>query len=419
MGEAGSGAGATVVDATAPGLMTYQSRFVVASGLGVGMILAWGSSFYLLAVLAGPIAADTGWPLSWIVGALSIGFLTSGLVSPQVGRAIDRWGGRPVLAFSAIVLSLGLFALAVAPSLPAYVAAWIVLGIGMGAGLYDPAMSTLGRLYGQHARRAITLLTLFGGLASTVCWPLSAYLVEVAGWRGTCATYAVIHLLFTLPLYLVIVPREPERRSTPTTVEEQPVHRRPDDRLRRRRLLLVLTAIGLMLPWSITAVIGVHLLTILQAQGVGFAAAVALGALVGPAQVGGRVVEMFVGIRFHPVWTMIASSALVSIGLALLFGDPWIVAAGLVVYGAGNGLTSIVRGTLPLVLFGAEGYATLMGMLGRPMMIAFATTPFLGAVILDRYDATVLLATLIGMVVVNIMLGFALAALVRSSGKGV
>src|SRR3546814_8380718 len=127
------------------------------------MILAWGSSFYLLAVLAGPIAADTGWPLSWIVGALSIGFLTSGLVSPQVGRAIERWGGRPVLAFGAVVMSLGLFALALAPSLPIYVAAWMVLGIGMGAGLYDPAMATLGRLYGQQSRRPIPLLTLFGG----------------------------------------------------------------------------------------------------------------------------------------------------------------------------------------------------------------------------------------------------------------
>src|SRR3546814_14167967 len=120
------------------------------------MILAWGSSFYLLAVLAGPIAADTGWPLSWIVGALSIGFLTSGLVSPQVGRAIERWGGRPVLAFGAVVMSLGLFALALAPSLPVYVAAWMVLGMGMGAGLHDPARGARARPKGQQAGRALT-----------------------------------------------------------------------------------------------------------------------------------------------------------------------------------------------------------------------------------------------------------------------
>jgi MFS family permease len=131
-----------------------RQRLVVACALGVAMMLGWGSSFYLLAVLAAPIAADTGWPLSWIVGALSIAFLASGAVSPRVGRAIERRGGRPVLAFGATCMALGLLGLAAAPSLPAYVAAWIVLGIGMAAGLYDPAMATLGRLYGQDARGA-------------------------------------------------------------------------------------------------------------------------------------------------------------------------------------------------------------------------------------------------------------------------
>jgi hypothetical protein len=145
---------------------------------------------------------------------------------------------------------------------------------------------------------------------------------------------------------------------------------------------------------GITSAIGVHLLTILQERGIPFATAVALGTLVGPSQVGGRVVEMLLGIRFHPVWTMIASSAFVAVGLAMLFGGFYAVAVGLVVYGAGNGLTSIVRGTLPLALFGAEGYATLMGLLGRPLMIAFAVTPSVAAVILDRFGATPLVAAL-------------------------
>ena len=152
------------------------SRVVIISVLGVTQIFAWGSSYYLPAVLAKPIAVDTGWSLPWVVGGLSLGLLIAGLVSPLVGRAIARRGGRPVLAVSAGLLAAGLSALALAHSLPAFLAAWLLVGLGMGAGLYDPAFATLGRLYGRGGRSAITTLTLFGGFASTVCWPLSAFL---------------------------------------------------------------------------------------------------------------------------------------------------------------------------------------------------------------------------------------------------
>ncbi|HWA81237.1 MAG TPA: MFS transporter, partial [Acetobacteraceae bacterium] len=181
--------------------------------LGVTQILAWGSSYYLLAVLAKPIAADTGWSSGWIVGGLSLGLLVAGIVSPRVGDTIQRLGGRLVLATSALFLALGLIGLALSPNLPIYVASWVVLGIGMGAGLYDAAFATLGRLYGQHARTAITSLTLFGGFASTVCWPLSAMLVSHLGWRNACLVYAGIHLGILLPLYIFALPREPALAS--------------------------------------------------------------------------------------------------------------------------------------------------------------------------------------------------------------
>ena len=140
-------------------------RWPVISALGVTQILAWGSSYYLPAVLAGPMAADTGWPLSWVVGGLSAGLVIAATASPYVGRVIARRGGRPVLMTSAVLLAAGLCGLAFAPSLPMFLAAWIVLGLGMAAGLYDPAFATLGRLYGTGGRSAITTLTLFGGFA--------------------------------------------------------------------------------------------------------------------------------------------------------------------------------------------------------------------------------------------------------------
>ena len=143
-----------------------QRRWPVIAALGVTQIFAWGSSYYLPAVLAAPIAADTGWSLTGVVGGLSLGLLTAGLVSPFVGWTIARRGGRPVLAVSACLLAAGLLTLALAHSLPIFLAAWIIIGLGMGAGLYDPAFATLGRLYGQGGRSAITTLTLFGGFRS-------------------------------------------------------------------------------------------------------------------------------------------------------------------------------------------------------------------------------------------------------------
>ena len=393
---------------------------MVVSVLGAGMILSWGSSFYLVAVLASPIAADTGWPLSWIVGALSIGFVTSGLVSPRVGEVIERRGGRPVLAAGAVFMALGLFGLTLAPSLPFYVLAWIVLGVGMGAGLYGPAMATLGWLYGADARHSITVLTLLGGLASTACWPVGAYLVETIGWRGTCASFAFLDLVVLLPLYLFGIPREPqEAAGSSSHIETAAPDADRHDLLspERRRILLTLVTTSLTLSSGIVSAVGVHRLTVLQARGIAVGAAVALGTLVGPSQGAARVLEMLIGTRFHPVWTMIASSTLGMAGLALLFGDVRFAAIGLVTYGGGVGLASIVRGTLPLALFGPEGYATIMGRLGRPILIAFAAAPFVASVIFDQFGATSLLFALLVVAAVNVMVSMALMLLGRSNGQ--
>lgn len=186
--------------------MPAVSRPVTIAALGVAQILGWGSSFYFPAVLAEPIAADTGWSLFWVVSGTSLGLLVAGLISPQVGAAIEHHGGRPVLALSSLLHATGLAMLAVAPNLPLYLAGWVVIGGGMGAGLYDAAFAALGKLYGRAARAPITNLTLIGGFASTVCWPLSALLAETFGWRGACWAYAALHLLVALPLQMGVMP---------------------------------------------------------------------------------------------------------------------------------------------------------------------------------------------------------------------
>jgi MFS family permease len=392
-------------------------RGIVVTALGVTQILAWGSSYYLPAVLAQPIAADTGWPLPWVVGGLSLGLLAAGLISPRVGRAIERSGGRPVLASSSVLLAAGLAGMALAHGLPAYLAAWMVIGLGMGTGLYDAAFATLGRLYGQGARGAITNLTLFGGFASTVCWPLSAFLVETAGWRGACLTYAGLQLALALPIHLALLPKRPPApvhlAAQSATRLAAPLPRPPASMVPDRPATLLLLAAALTLGSVIQGVVSVHLLTVLQAQGAELAAAVALGALVGPSQVGARVVEKLLGGRYHPIWTMTASTVLVAAGLGLLGAGFPIMAACLVPYGAGVGINSIARGTLPLALFGAEGYAALMGRLAAPMLIASALAPSAGAFLLERVGASGTLAVLVAAALGNVALVAALFLSIR------
>jgi MFS family permease len=379
-------------------------RSVLATALGFVQILSWGSSYYLLAVLAKPIVADTGWSLSWVVGGLSLGLLAGGVVSPWLGRVIEHHGGRLVLASSSILFALGLGGLGLAQSLVVYLAAWLVIGFAMGGGLYDAAFATLGRIYGQNARPAISMLTLFGGLASTVCWPLTAFLAAELGWRGACLVYAVLHLAVDLPLNLLVLPRgrltPPEKgdRAAPATI----VKDGPSGRKKTTRFVLLAAIIAL--GEALFSMISVHLLSILQLRGMDLMAAVALGSLIGPAQVGARTIEMAFGRFYHPLWTMIASTALVAVGIALLLVQFPIAAVALIIYGGGVGLASIARGTVPLELFGPLGYASLMGRLALPCLLAQALSPSLASFLMVHGDADLALAIVMGASLANVVL---------------
>ena len=389
---------------------TPSPRLIVPA-LGVTQILAWGSSYYLPTVLAAPIAAETGWPLTWVVGGLSLGLLIAGLVSPLVGRTIHRLGGRPVLAASAVLIACGQIILAIAPSLPIFIAGWVVLGFGMSTGLYDAAFSTLGRLYGPAARHHITTLTLFGGLASTACWPLSAFLVEHLGWRGACGTYAAIHLFFTLPVYLLSLRRGPLPDWNTPAAETPGMPTRPP-RKARGPIFLILAA-ALMINSTIATVVSVHVLTFLQAKGLALAAAVALAAIIGPAQVGARFIEMLVSRYHHPIWTKVASASCVALGTGLLWAGVPIIPLALVFYGAGIGLESIARATLPLALFGAGDYAPIMGRLARPSLIAQAAAPSIGALLIAHLGEDSALGVIVAVALFNVFLTGGLFVLTR------
>jgi hypothetical protein len=239
-------------------------RRIVITALGIAQILAWGTSFYFPAVFSEPIVAETGWSLGFVVGGTSIGLLTAGLISPQVGRMIDAHGGRPVLLASSLFYAAGLALVGFSYARPVYLLAWVLIGLGMGTGLYDAVFAALGRMYGSEARGPITNLTLFGGFASTICWPLSAFMIEHVGWRGACFIYAALHLLVMLPLQVSVVraPRKPEvKHSGPDLSGET-------SRIHNETVIFALLAVVLSIAAGIGSIVVVHLLIFLQARGV-------------------------------------------------------------------------------------------------------------------------------------------------------
>lgn len=377
------------------------------TALGVTQILAWGSTFYLLAVLAPYIARDTGWSYDRVVAGVSVGLLVAGIVSPRVGRYIATHGGRPVLAIGALLLAAGLALLGLSPTFALYLAAWALIGAGMGAGLYDAAFSTLGNIYGSNARGPITFITLFGGFASTVCWPLSAYLVAHFGWRETCFAYAAIQIAVSLPAHLLALPKGRHVTEASAANRNTPVRL-----LAGEREIFAVLSVVITIGAAILAIVGTQLLPLLQARGLDLAVAVSFGAIVGPAQVGARVVEMLMGRHYHPAWTMMASAALVAAAAVMLFTGFPIVALAIVLYGAGNGIGTVARGALPLAVFGPERYPVLMGRLALPLMIAMAVSPYLGALAFQRGGADWTFAILMALALANVVLAVALRFLI-------
>lgn len=391
-----------------PPASSPHNRSVLVSALGITQILAWGSSYYLPAVLAGPIAVDTGWSLTAVVAGLSCGLLLAGIASPTTGRLIQQYGGRPVLVASSLLLASALALMAMSDDYLVYLLAWLLMGLGMSSGLYDAGFATLGRLYGPGARGAITTLTLFGGFASTVCWPLSAFLVESYGWRTACMAYAAIHLLICLPLHALLIPKLASV-EVPRSHDPSPVLTTVANIRNRFALLAAILTIAAL----ISSTLSVHLIAVLELRGLDLAVAVALGALIGPSQVAARVVDLVVGRnRHHPIWTMLASVALLAAGIGLLIVSLPLTALALILYGAGNGIHTIARGALPLIIFDPKEYAAVMGKLGMPSLLVQALAPSLGAMLL-AHGETSMLAVLFAFAVLNVGLVVVLARTLR------
>ncbi|MBN8929761.1 MAG: hypothetical protein BGO51_23400 [Rhodospirillales bacterium 69-11] len=341
--------------------------------LGINQTLSWGMTFYLPAVIGAPASESLGASGFATLGAFSWALLVTGFCAPRVGRWIDRHGGRGAIAGSIVVMAAGQVMLAFATGLPVWYLAWTVIGIGMALGLYDAAFATTGTLLGREAGPVITGITLLAGFASTVFWSLGAALLPQLGWRGLLLLYAGLMLLVNLPMTWALVPggTGPGRAGAAAA---------GGGRRRIDRRAVVCLAGFFTLRWFITSAIAVHVLDLLQGIGLGTTEAIAVAALIGPGQVAGRILEWSVGTRVGLLARARIGALLFPLGAALLpAGGPAAAAGFALLYGMSNGILTINRGTLPLALFGPHGYATLLGWLALPVLLAQASAPTLTA----------------------------------------
>lgn len=374
------------------------ASFGTIAALGIAQIVSWGSMFYAFSFLMAPLAAASGADTSAVVGAFSLGLLISGLLSAPIGTLIDRVGGRGVMTAGSLAAAVLLALLSRVNSAPALYAVWAGLGCAMAATLYDPAFAVITRLFAVNYRRAITALTLFGGFASTVFWPLTQFLIAELGWRDALLVLAAVNLAVCVPAHWWALPRDARAERPAAT-------RGAGSGAFRAALrtpvfyLLAIAFTGNSLVFSATQV---HLMAMLQAKDLSAASAALVGAMIGPMQVAGRILELAFASRLSASAIGILAMAFLplSLGLLAVAGVQWpLLIAFAVVYGIGNGVMTIVRGAIPAELFGREGYGAINGAMAAPVLVAKAAGPLVAALLfaaLGGYDATLHVLIVIG-----------------------
>jgi MFS family permease len=370
--------------------------------LGITQIVAWGTTLYALGVLGKPIAADTGWSQSLVFGGLTVGLLVSSAISAHVGRLMDRRGSQLVMSVGSVLMAIGLVLLAFVRDPYTYLAAWAFLGVSMRLCLYDAAFAALVQVTPSRGRRAISYLTLFGGFASSVFWPIGHTLNSAYGWRTTLLIFAVINLVVCLPLHWFGLARretaeQAEVANTAHAAATAPAG--PVLEGAARRLAMVMFSVIVAASAVVFGALAVHLVPLLEATGLAAATAVFIASLKGVAQVGGRIWDLTFARKWHPIDVGRVSIAFMPASFAvLMLGGTSATTAFMFVllFGISNGLVTIMRGAVPLALFGPKGYGEVLGILATPYLLLAAVSPLAFAILVEQFGAKTGEAVLLG-----------------------
>ena len=362
-------------------------RGAVIWGLGLTQIIGYGTLYYSFSILAPEMARDLDWTQEWVFGVFSGALLIGGFAAPTIGRRIDRHGAGSMMALGSLVAAFSLVVCALAPNRPLFVAGLVAMEIASAFVLYSAAFAALVQIAPQTAQRSITHLTLIAGFASTLFWPITTELHEHLTWREVYLAFAVLHLVICVPIHFWLAramnadrKRDATGRTKAATAIEGSVA------VRDRRKAFTLMVLGFALQGVVLSALLVHMVPLLTAVGLG-ASAVLVGTLFGPSQVFSRFINMLAGRGLSQLVLAVISAALLVAGVStLLVSAPWIygAAAFAILFGLGSGLTSIVQGSLPLTLFGSEGYGALLGRISAIRLIVSALAPFLFSVLTAR-----------------------------------
>jgi len=358
--------------------------------LGVSQFICWGISYYLIGALGEAMVQDLGWARTTVHGGFAVALLVMGGVSAAAGRWVDRWGGRRVMVCGSLLQVAGCLGLAAADGVVLYYAAWAVMGLAMRLTLYDAAFAALAHWAGPQARRPMAQITLLGGLASTAFWPLGHVLADSAGWRVALLAYAALALL-TVPLHLALPGPAATFRDLEPAEAALPAHSEPlalkgADRALAGVLFAALTTLVNFLNAGMSA----HMVGLLAGLGLALPLAVGIASLRGVGQSAARLADVLFGAQFHPLALTVLAALLLPLACLAGLASSQALAAALVfvlLYGAGNGLLTITRGTLPLVLFDHRTYGAFVGRLVAPGFALSACAPVVYAAVMDGYGA--------------------------------
>ncbi len=358
----------------------FSSPVRVIAPMGLAQLIGYGGAYYLPAILAAPIGRDLGLPATATFAGLSGALVISSFMGPRVGHWVDRGGARNALVASNVCFAAGLAMLAAAQGPWLLAGGWIVMGLGMGLGFYETAFAALTLIYGARARNMISGVTLIAGFTSTVGWPLTAVAEAHWGWRAACLAWAAANILIALPLNLLLpAPPTPEARHAAPEAEGET----PEDEGETRKAMIAV-AVMFAATSFVSSGLSAVMPNLLISYGLSAGAAIFASALVGPSQIAGRLAEMFLLRRFHPVVSARLATVFLPIGIVVLavFG-PAFALPFVLLYGLGNGILTICRGTLPLAIFGPTGYGRRVGLLAAPSRICGALAPLLLGMLID------------------------------------
>ncbi len=352
-------------------------------GLGVTQNIGYGTLYYSFSILAPDMARDLGLPNEWIFGALSVALLIGGFSAPWLGSMFDRVGAGRVMAIGSVIAAFALVACAFAPNRTSYLVALIGIEVAANLVQYGAAFALLVQLRPSVAQKSITYLTLIAGFASTMFWPITTALHEHLSWQNVYLVFAALNLLICAPIHAWLSRGAPTARAMTSTPPAKVVGLVMPE---HKRLSFVLMVTGFSLMSLVGAAMLVHMVPILSGLGLGTSAAL-VGAVFGPSQVLSRLINMVIGKNLNPLHLALIAAALIPFGALVLVVSAPAVAGAIVfamIFGMGNGLLSIVTGTLPLALFGSDGYGKLQGKMMAARLILSALAPFALAISMEN-----------------------------------